>query len=190
MKKLLLHCCCAPCAAPALELLVNNYDITLYFFNPNIYPQEEYHKRLEQLKKLKDIKYTDFKLIERRYDYNDFLNVSKGMENQKEGGERCFKCFKLRLFSSAETAKNNGFDLFATTLTVSPYKNSAVIFDIAKQAGDKYKIDFLYKDFKSHSAADAAPLGREINCNRRGIEICREAGIYRQKYCGCEYSVR
>ena len=176
--RLLLHSCCAPCSSRCIEFLTNYFDITILYYNPNISPIEEYEKRKkEQIKfisEFKSINKLDFMDIE--YDYNDFLMIAKGLENEKEGGLRCFKCYELRLDKTALIAKENNYDYFGTTLTVSPYKNSQVLNQIGEKLSKKYEVNYLYSDFKKN------------NGYKRSIELSKEYNLYRQDYCGCIYS--
>lgn len=175
---LLLHSCCAPCSSYVLEYLTNYFKITIFYYNPNIYPYDEYKKRLSEqvrlinslpVKNKIDILYCD-------YDNNKFENIVKGLENEKEGGNRCHKCYELRLEKTAITAKENNFDYFSTTLTVSPYKNSKILNEIGDVLSKKYNIKYLYSDFKKKEGY------------KRSIELSRMYNLYRQNYCGCIYS--
>ena len=175
---LLLHACCAPCSSYVLEYLSSHFSITLYYYNPNISPENEYLFRLEELKKLiselpaaKDVG-----LLPCEYDYTAFLNMAKGLEDLPEGGRRCKKCYRLRLEKTAQAAKENGFDYFCTTLSISPYKNAEWLNEIGAELGEKYGVDYLYSDFKKK------------NGYKRSIELSREYDLYRQDYCGCVYS--
>lgn len=178
VPKLLLHSCCAPCSSRCIELLSEYFDITVLYYNPNISPEEEYEKRKqEQIKFINEFKTKnklDFMDIE--YNYDDFLNIAHGMENEKEGGPRCFKCYNLRLEKTAQVAKENNYDYFGTTLTVSPYKNSQVLNQIGEELSKKYDIKYLYSDFKKNEGY------------KRSIELSKVYNLYRQDYCGCIYS--
>lgn len=172
--KLLLHACCAPCSSYCIELLKNNFDITIFFYNPNMDTLEEYNKRAEEQKRFCALK--GVKCVIEDYEKQDFLNLAKGLENEKEGGFRCEKCFSLRLNETAKYATENGYDYFATTLTISPLKNSELVnrvgFEIESVVGAKY----LPTDFKKR--------GGYI----KSVELSKEYGLYRQNYCGCEFS--
>ncbi|MBP3766420.1 MAG: epoxyqueuosine reductase QueH [Bacilli bacterium] len=176
--KLLLHSCCAPCSSRCIEYLSNYFDITVIYYNPNISPITEYEKRKEEQKKFisefKSKNKLDF--IEVGYDYNDFLKIAKGLEHAKEGGERCFKCYRMRLEKTAQVAHDRNYDYFGTTLTVSPYKNSQVLNKIGEELSEKYNIKYLYSDFKKN------------NGYKRSIELSKVYNLYRQDYCGCIYS--
>ena len=176
--KLLLHACCGPCSSYVIEYLNKYFDITILYYNPNISPQEEFTKRLKEIERLiKEIPHENkLELIEGRYDYNEFTNISKGLEDCPEGGERCFKCYRLRLEESAKYAKENNYDYFGTTLSISPYKNSKKLNEIGEELSNKYGIKYLYSDFKKK------------NGYRRSIELSNEYNLYRQDYCGCIYS--
>ena len=175
-KKLLLHTCCAPCSTHVLETLKNEYDITIYYYNPNIYPKEEYQKRLANAQKIANS--LNINLIEGNYSTGIWHEKAKGFESEPEGGKRCAICYSMRLENSALFAKHHGFDLIATTLTISPHKDSKLINKIGKLMAAKHSIDFLEKDFKKD------------NGFRKSIELSKQHDLYRQKYCGCEFSRR
>ena len=168
--QLLLHACCAPCASWPLEALSDRLDITVYFYNPNIMPLEEYEKRLGEFQKLRRY---PFRLIAEPWDNEAFLTAVRGREGDREGGSRCGLCFRLRLGRTAKKAKAEGYDFFTSTLTVSPHKNAEVINTIGAELGEAEGVSWLYSDFKKREGY------------KRSIEICRELEIYRQNYCGC-----
>lgn len=176
--KLLLHSCCAPCSSYTLEYLSRYFDITVYYFNPNISPKQEFDKRFEEQKRL--ISQMPFKnsvtLVEGDYNYDDFLEIAKGLENVPEGGERCFRCYKMRLESTARLAKEQGFDYFCTTLSISPLKNSQKINEIGFEIEEKYGVKWLPSDFKKREGY------------KRSIQLSREYSLYRQNFCGCVFS--
>ncbi len=178
--KLLLHVCCAPCSSYVLEYLNNYFDITVFYYNPNISSKDEYNKRLNE--EIRFVKEYPFKnkvvVVNGEYDNLEFEKIISGLENEKEGGIRCFKCYRLRLEKSAQYAKENNFDYFTTTLTISPYKNSKVINEIGNDLSLQYGIKYLFSDFKKK------------NGYKRSIELSHEYNLYRQDYCGCKYSVR
>lgn len=179
-KKLLLHCCCAPCSSHCLEVLHQYFDITAYFYNPNITDYNEYIKRYHELSRFINSVYTD-KTVDtflEEHDSQKFLDMAKGMEHLPEKGARCYECYKLRLGRSARYAKENGFDIFTTTLSISPHKNAAWLNEIGEEMSDKYGITYLYSDFKKK------------NGYKRSIELSEQYGLYRQNFCGCEYSRR
>ena len=175
---LLLHACCAPCSSYVLESIAEYFDITLLFYNPNITPKEEYLKRYDELKRL--LREADFasgvKTLECRYDEGEFFSIAKGLEELPEGSERCFRCYRLRLEETAKTAREHGFDYFATTLSISPYKNSRKLAEISMQLAEQYGVKWLPSDFKKRGGY------------KRSIELSHEYGLYRQNYCGCVFS--
>jgi len=176
MSKVLLHCCCAVCASYPYELLHSlGYDIVFYFYNPNIYPNEEYQRRLEELKKFSKLK--DVELIIENDCYENWLNNVKGYENEPEKGKRCEICFQKRLEKTAQKGVEKGCDYFTTTLSVSPHKNSKQIFEVAKKL-EKENLKFLEIDFKKQDGF------------KKTSDLANEYGFYRQQYCGCEFSVR
>lgn len=178
VPKLFLHSCCAPCSSYTLEYLNNYFDITVYYFNPNISPKEEFDKRFTEQKRLIEelpAKH-QIKLVLGEYDYNDFLEIAKGYEDVPEGGERCFRCYRMRLESTAKLAKEQGFDYFCTTLSISPLKNSQKINEIGYEVAEKYGIKWLPSDFKKKEGY------------KRSIELSREYQLYRQNFCGCVFS--
>lgn len=176
--RLLLHSCCAPCSSYTLEYLSNFFDITVYYFNPNISPKQEFDKRFEEQKRL--ISQMPFKnrvtLVEGDYNYDDFLEIAKGLENVPEGGERCFRCYKMRLESTARLAKEQGFDYFCTTLSISPLKNSQKINELGFEIEEKYGVKWLPSDFKKREGY------------KRSIQLSKEYSLYRQNFCGCVFS--
>lgn len=177
--KLLLHACCAPCSSYVLECLRDYFDITVYFFNPNIYPEKEYSRRLTELEKfLKDFdRGNNIGFIHEEYSPLEFAACAKGYEDEKEGTGRCSRCFDLRLSKTAGKARELSFDYFATTLTVSPHKNAEVINSTGISLSETYGIKYLVSDFKKK------------NGFKRTIELSAEYGLYRQNYCGCEFSL-
>lgn len=175
---LLLHACCAPCSSVCLKRLGNDFKITIFFYNPNITDPEEYFKRLEEIKRLiKEFKVKhEIKIIEGKYDPNSFLKIAKGMEHIPERGSRCFLCYQLRLNETLKVAEENHFDYFATTLTLSPFKNATWLNQIGESISEKKKVKYLYSDFKKH------------NGYKESIELSKQYHLYRQNYCGCIYS--
>ncbi|MBQ8967462.1 epoxyqueuosine reductase QueH [Ruminococcus sp.] len=178
--KLLLHSCCAPCSSYVLEYLTQYFSITVFYYNPNIFPPEEYDHRVKELQRL--ISELPVKnpvtLVERGYHPQEFYTAVKGLENIPEGGERCFACYRLRLEHTAQLAAELGADYFTTTLSISPYKNSAKLNEIAEELGEVYSLSALPSDFKKK------------NGYKRSIELSAEYGLYRQDYCGCVFSKR
>lgn len=180
VPKLLLHSCCAPCSSYVLEYLSNYFDITVFYYNPNIFPENEYTKRILEQQMLIDhmnVKYP-VSFLAGAYDRERFFEMAAGMEHLKEGGERCFKCYELRLEEAAKVAKEGGFEYFTTTLSISPLKNADKLNEIGIKVGSRYGIEYLQSDFKKK------------NGYKRSIELSSEYGLYRQDYCGCEYSYR
>ena len=176
-KKLLLHSCCAPCSTAVLEKVTPYFDVTVFFFNPNITESEEYYLRLNEQKRfLKEAYGEVVALIEGRYFSREFFYMVEGYEKEPEGGARCTLCFENRLLETAKTAKDGGFDYFATTLTVSPHKNAELINGIGERLAKEIGVNWLFADFKKEEGY------------KRSIEISKEYEIYRQRYCGCLYS--
>lgn len=179
--RLLLHSCCAPCSSYVLEYLSRYFQITIDYYNPNIYPAEEYEKRVEEQRFLAEAMSSSVHPIAVRassYDPQEFYQTVKGYEGEPEGGERCFLCYELRLRHAAQMAKEGGFDFFTTTLTISPLKNAGKLNEIGERLGSLYGVSFLPSDFKKK------------NGYKRSVELSGEYGLYRQDYCGCVYSIR
>lgn len=180
MTKLLLHSCCGPCSTAVIERLLaeGNYDeIGVYYFNPNIHPQEEYfHRKSEQIRFIQELNNPKVKFIDADYNPAEFFACTKGLENEKEGGARCNECFLLRLKNTAIFAKEHGFNQFGTTLTVSPHKNAKLINEIGKLIENEIGVSFLEADFKKKEGF------------KRSLVLAREYDLYRQNYCGCVYS--
>lgn len=175
--KLLLHCCCGPCSTACIERLLEVFDITIYYYNPNIFPKQEFVKRLQNQNIVASY-FENLKVISPKYDENEFLKEIKGLELLKEGQERCDKCFYLRLYQTALFAKNNGYSYFGTTLTVSSHKNEQHINAIGEEIAKIVGVNFLYSDFKKH------------NGYKRSIDLSKQLNLYRQNYCGCRFSFR
>lgn len=175
---LLLHACCAPCSSYVLEYLNKYFDITVFYYNPNISPRSEFEYRVNEVKRLiGELPHeNNINFIEGEYDSNLFFDMAKGMENLPEGGERCFKCYELRLRRSAKEAKKGGFDYFTTTLSISPYKNAAKLNEIGASLSKEFGIKYLFSDFKKK------------NGYKRSCELSSIYGLYRQNYCGCVFS--
>ena len=176
--RLLLHSCCAPCSSYVLEYLSAYFQITVPYYNPNIYPEEEYWKRKDEQKRLtKELTAENsVKFMEASYCPDEFYGAVKGLEQIPEGGERCRASFSLRLKYTARQGAKEKFDYFTTTLTISPLKNAQVINAIGKAAGEEYGIAWLPSDFKKKDGY------------KRSIELSKEYGLYRQDYCGCVFS--
>ncbi len=175
---LLLHACCAPCSSYVLEYLSKYFNITILYYNPNIYPELEYQRRLQELKDyLKKISFLhSVTLVEDSYNPDEYYQVVKGKEELGERSERCYSCYQLRMSRACKYAKSHHMDYFTTTLSISPYKKSDWINEIGKSLQDQYGISYLYADFKKK------------NGYKRSIELSKEYGLYRQDYCGCVYS--
>ncbi len=172
--KLLLHACCAPCASSVVERLKDGFEVALYFYNPNMDSLVEYEQRAEEIVKLS--RFFGINYILEEYNSKDFFSVTKGLEGEKEGGARCESCFGLRLGKTADYARQNAFDFFATTLTVSPLKNAEIMNRIGLELESENGVKYLPSDFKKK------------NGYIRSIELSKELNMYRQNYCGCVYS--
>lgn len=175
---LLLHSCCAPCSSYVLEYLANHFKITIFYYNPNISPKEEFDKRIDEQKRLINelpVK-NKVEFMEGNYDNQKYEKAIQGLEYEKEGGARCHICYRLRLEETAKLAKEKGFDYFTTTLSISPYKNAKVLNGIGEELAKNYNVNYLYADFKKK------------NGYKRSIELSRIYNLYRQDYCGCKYS--
>ncbi len=177
---LFLHSCCAPCSSYVLEYLSDYFCITVFYYNPNIYPDEEYYKRVREqqdfIRRLPAKHPISF--VEGVFDKERFYDMAKGLESVPEGGERCFRCYELRLREAAAYAKEGGFDYFTTTLSISPLKNAAKLNEIGLALEQEYGVRYLVSDFKKK------------NGYKRSVELSREYGMYRQDYCGCIFSKR
>lgn len=180
VPNLLLHSCCAPCSSQVISTLTNFFNITILYYNPNIYPKEEYLRRKEeQIKLLNEIESVNkLNIIDCDYDNEVYEQTIKGLEKEKEGGSRCYKCFSLRLEKTAKIGEEKSYDYFSTTLTISPHKNSKIINIIGKSLEDKYNIKWLYSDHKKKDGY------------KKSIELSKKYNLYRQNYCGCIYSKR
>ena len=178
VPSLLLHSCCAPCSSYVLEYLSEYFNITVLYYNPNISSEEEYNLRLSEQERL--INEMDLKnpvsLISEQYNPAEFYEIAKGLEKCPERGERCHKCYRLRLEHTAHIAKEQGYDYFATTLTLSPLKDATVLNAIGEELADKYDVSYLVSDFKKKDGY------------KRSIELSKEYGLYRQSFCGCIFS--
>lgn len=168
--KLLLHCCCAPCTSAVIEKLKQYFNITYFYYNPNIYPEEEYNLRKQEFEKL------GVNIETLKYNHKEFLDVVAGYENEPEGGNRCKICIAERVDKAFEYAVQNNFDIVTTTLSISPHKDAEFINKLGESLEIKYGIKYLHADFKKE------------NGYLRSIQICKDKQIYRQDYCGCEFS--
>ena len=175
---LLLHACCAPCSSYVLEYLSEYFNITVFYYNPNITDEAEYKKRvLEEQRLISEMPVKNpVSFLEGRYDPKRFFEMAKGLEEVREGGERCFKCYRLRIAETAETAREKGFDFFTTTLSISPLKNAQKLNEIGGKEAERVGIPYLFSDFKKREGY------------KRSIQLSAQYGLYRQNYCGCIYS--
>lgn len=178
-ERLLLHSCCGPCSSYVLDVLTKHFDVTLLYYNPNIYPSEEYQKRLgEQLRLLDEMPFEkSVSYMACEYDEGEFLQAAKGLESEREGGARCERCFRLRLKKTAFEAQKNGFDYFTTTLSVSPHKNAQMLNEIGKELEKEYGVKYLYADFKKKDGY------------KKSVKLSEEYNLYRQDYCGCRFAL-
>ena len=177
---ILLHSCCGPCSSSVLELLSKYFDVTVLWYNPNLYPEAEYDKRLETQKQLIDAIAEDgvqAKLLVEPWRSEDYFSRIKGLENEPEEGKRCLECFKIRLEETARIASERGFEWFCTTLTVSSRKDAVAINAIGREAEAKYGVKWLPSEFKKREG------------NHRSISLSEKYGLYRQEYCGCVFSL-
>lgn len=181
-KKLLLHSCCGPCSSYVITYLMNYFDITILYYNPNIYPYEEYLKRKEEqikvIDELNKISKNSISILDCDYDNSKYEEEIKGFEKEPERGKRCEICYNLRMEKTAILAQKKGYDYFCTTLSVSPYKNANLINKIGENLEEKYQVKWLYSDFKKKDGY------------KKSIELSNKYNLYRQDYCGCIYSKR
>lgn len=176
--KLLLHSCCGPCSSAVLERISDYFDIDVFYYNPNIDSADEFYRRSdEQIKLVEDLGLNDkiyVKVI--KYNHKEFLSYIKGFEKYEEGGARCFRCYRQRLEETAKYAAENNYDYFTTTLSISPHKDSQILNRLGKFLSEKYKVNYLFSDFKKK------------NGFKRSVELTDKFNMYRQDYCGCEFS--
>mgnify|MGYP002579475562 FL=1 len=180
VPSLLLHSCCAPCSSYVLEYLSDFFRITVFYYNPNIDPEEEYHKRVEEQKELIrrfPARYP-IAFLEGSFERERYYESVRGLEQEPEGGARCEVCFRLRLEETARLAAERGMDYFTTTLSISPLKNAGLLNAIGGELAEKYRVPYLFSDFKKRGGY------------QRSVELSREYGLYRQDYCGCVFSRR
>lgn len=182
LPKLLLHSCCGPCSTAVIERLATRFDVSIFYYNPNITDPEEYAIRLANQKKFLD-EYQlgqensrTIDLMEGEYRPEDFFSAGMGMEDEEEGGSRCVACFRLRLEKTADLAKELGYPWFGTTLSVSPHKDYSTILQIGQELAKERGLQFLEEDFKKKAGY------------QRSIQMSKEFGLYRQTYCGCVFS--
>lgn len=180
VPRLLLHSCCAPCSSYVMEYLSQYFQITIFFYNPNIYPPEEYELRVREEKRL--IHEMPFvhpvQMVEGPYDPDHFFQEIKGLEKEPEGGKRCEHCYRLRLYEAGLAARQGGYDFFTTTLTISPLKSASKLNEIGQEIGRELGVEYLCSDFKKKDGY------------KRSLKLSEEYGLYRQNYCGCIYSKR
>ena len=178
--RLLLHSCCGPCSSAVLEKLIRDFDVTLLWYNPNLYPQEEFDRRLAtQIELIEKAGLTEeVPILAESWKHGDYLRRVEGLENEPEGGKRCTECFRLRLTECARMAKRYGFDYYCTTLTVSRHKDAERINALGEELGKAFGVAWLPSDFKKR--------GGELRSQR----LSEQYGLYRQNYCGCEFSLR
>jgi len=178
VPRLLLHSCCAPCSSYVLTYLTKYFDITVIYYNPNIEPIEEYEKRKqEEIRFIEEMdKVHSVDLIDCDWEHDKFIDMSRGLEKEPERGKRCYKCYELRLRKTCEVAKEHNYDYFASTLTLSPYKNSDWVNEIGYNLEKEFNIKYLCSDFKKNDGY------------KKSIELSKEYNLYRQNYCGCIYS--
>ena len=175
-KRLLLHTCCAPCSTHCVKELLKDYEVVMFFYNPNIHPSGEYYIRYENAQKVGKV--LGVPIVEGQYSPEEWLDVVQGLEQEPEGGRRCTACFGIMLAETARYAKANGFDAFTTTLTISPHKDAGLINEMGESLASKHGLSWVHSDFKKKDGF------------RKSAEISRKMGLYRQDYCGCFYSVR
>ena len=175
-ERLLLHTCCASCSPYVIELLQREFEVTAFFYNPNIHPLKEHQRRAEEIQQF--CKKVGIELIIGNYDLGQWFHLTRGMEKEREGSKRCKLCYQMRLEKAARVAKKKGCSHFTTTLTVSPHKKSVVINQIGRELQKDYSVTFYEADFKKHDGF------------KKSCELSEEYGFYRQNYCGCVYSQR
>lgn len=175
---LLLHSCCGPCSSAVIERLCQHFQVTVYYYNPNIEPEAEYRHRLAEQERLLNLLPGGVQMLSCDYDHAAFAAFAEEMAQEPEGGKRCLRCFELRLRQTARAAAEQGYAYFTTTLSVSPHKNAEILNRIGQAAGEKYGVKYLMADFKKK------------NGYLRSLQLSKEYGLYRQDYCGCLYSKR
>ncbi|RRD95900.1 hypothetical protein EII17_02165 [Clostridiales bacterium COT073_COT-073] len=180
IPSLLLHSCCGPCSSYVLEYLSDYFAITVFYYNPNIYPEDEYWFRVDEQERLikKLTPKHPIHFISGKYETEKYYRIVKGLSQEREGGERCQACYDLRLTEAALLAKENNFDYFTTTLTISPHKNSQILNEIGERIGQEYGVKHLPSDFKKRGGY------------QRSVELSRQFDMYRQDYCGCAFSMK
>lgn len=177
--RVLLHSCCGPCSSAVLEYITQYFDVTLLWYNPNLYPKEEFDRRFKtQVELIEKMGLADkVDILSEPWKSEDYYRRVKGLENEPEGGKRCAECFRLRLLETARLAKHYGYDYFCTTLTLSRHKDAVLINTIGEEIAKAVGVSWLPSDFKKR------------NGENRSIELSEQYGLYRQLYCGCEFSL-
>ena len=176
VKKLLLHTCCAPCGGFLAQEFLTNYELTIYFSNSNIYPKSEYQHRLEEIRQYFKTQKINFILAE--YNHESWLEFIRGLEKEPERGKRCEQCYLYRLEHTVKYASDNGYDIFASTLAISPHKDAEKLNQIGKDLAKKYDVEFLAGDWKKQDGF------------KKAMVLSHKEGFYHQDYCGCEFSIR
>lgn len=177
-KTMLLHSCCGPCSSAVIERLLPDYEVSVLYYNPNITDAEEYRHRFSEQRRLLSEAYPDVGLIDAKYDRESYLEAVRGLEDEPEGGARCAVCFRLRLEETVRVARELGFECFDTTLSVSPHKNYDTLSRIARELSSEYDVPYAAGNYKKKDGF------------RRSMELSEEYGLYRQDFCGCEFSRR
>lgn len=176
--RLLLHSCCGPCSTYVLDFLKDHFDISILFYNPNIYPEEEYFYRKEEQEALVEKMGLNIEVLPVDYRKEEFYTMAKGLEEEPENGARCLACYRLRLEEAAKVAREKGYDYFTTSLSISPHKDSQVLNQIGRTLEEKYGVKYLYSDFKKNDGF------------KKSVDLSKKYDMYRQDYCGCEFSMR
>lgn len=176
--RLLLHSCCGPCSTYVLDFLKDHFDISILFYNPNIYPEEEYFYRKEEQEALVEKMGLNIEVLPVDYRKEEFYTMAKGLEEEPENGARCLACYRLRLEEAAKVAREKGYDYFTTSLSISPHKDSQVLNQIGRTLEEKYRVKYLYSDFKKNDGF------------KKSVDLSKKYDMYRQDYCGCEFSMR
>lgn len=176
--RLLLHSCCGPCSTYVLDFLKDHFDISILFYNPNIYPEEEYYYRKDEQEALVEKMGLEIEVLPVDYRKEEFYSMAKGLEEEQENGARCLLCYRLRLEEAAKVAREKDYDYFTTSLSISPHKDSQVLNQIGKTLEEKYGVNYLYSDFKKNDGF------------KKSVDLSKKYDMYRQDYCGCEFSMR
>lgn len=176
--RLLLHSCCGPCSTYVLDFLKDHFDISILFYNPNIYPEEEYYYRKDEQEALVEKMGLEIEVLPVDYRKEEFYSMAKGLEEEPENGARCLLCYRLRLEEAAKVAREKDYDYFTTSLSISPHKDSQVLNQIGKTLEEKYGVNYLYSDFKKNDGF------------KKSVDLSKKYDMYRQDYCGCEFSMR